>query len=216
MDDPMNPAPDFTLVRVPPAEVASVIDVMCEAFAQYPVMRFVLGAEGDAGGDDAADARRLRRLVGFFVMARALRDEPLLGVAHDGGLVAAATVSFPGTVESPPELRELREQVWGDLGADARARYEAYGEACAPLEVDVPHAHLNMIGVRPAFQGRGLASRLLDEVHAISRAAPQSRGVMLMTESSRNVALYEHMGYQTVGYTRVGAGLETWGMFRPD
>lgn len=198
------------LRRIPPADAASVTDVLCEAFAEYPVMRFVLGSEPDVGGD------RLRRLIGFFVMARALRDEPLLGVEHDGRLVAAATVSFPGLVESPPELYALRDEVWRDLGPEARARYEAYGKACAPLEVDVPHAHLNMIGVRPAFRGRGLASRLLDEVHAISRATPATEGVMLMTESARNVALYEHLGYQTVGHLRVTPELETWGMFRLD
>ena len=192
------------------ADVASVIDVLCEAFADYPVMRFVLGPGGE--GHEA----RLRRLIEFFVMARALRGEPLLGVADGGRLVAAATVSFPGLVESPPELRELRERVWRDLGTGARERYEAYGDACAPLDVAVPHAHLNMIGVRPAFQGRGLASRLLDEVHAISRAEPASEGVMLMTESARNVALYEHAGYRTVGHVRVAPDLESWGMFRAD
>ena len=92
-----------------------VVDVLCDAFRDYPVMRFVLGPNR---ADYAAD---LRTLIGLFVMSRALRGEHLLGVMGDAGLEAAAIVSRPGA-PSPPALAALREDVWSKLGADARGR----------------------------------------------------------------------------------------------
>lgn len=203
----MTPASEVEIHRIPTARVASVIDVMCDAFSEYPVMRFVIG-------DDAEDyPRRLERLVGFFVMARALRGEPLFAATVGGRPAGAATVSFPDG-ESPHELGRLREEVWLELGSDARARYEACGDAWKPLGVDVPHIHLNMIGVRAGFRGRGLARGLLEVVQDLSRVTPGSQGVTLTTESPGNVAFYEGAGYEVVGHVRIAPELESWGMFR--
>lgn len=190
--------------------VAEATDVLVEAFADYPVMRWVLGAPGD--GYPA----RLRTLVGFFVQARALRSEPVLGIADGTGLAAAALVSYPGRRENPPELYELRDRVWRDLGDSARERYEAFSAACAPLIVDGPHIHLNMIGVRSSARGRGLGRQLIERVHAMSKADPGSTGVTLTTEDPTNVPLYEHLGYRVLGHAVVAHGLETWAFFRPD
>jgi GNAT superfamily N-acetyltransferase len=186
-----------------------VVDVFCEAFHDYPVMRFVLG-RGRVDYD-----RDLRTLIGFFVMSRALRGEYLFGVRGERGLAAAATVSRPGT-PSPPALAALREAVWAALGEEARTRYDAYGAACSPLEPTGPHLHLNMIGVRRGTQGGGRGRLLLDHVHALSREDPESGGVSLSTEDPRNVALYEHVGYVVRGHAVVSPELETWALYRPD
>jgi GNAT superfamily N-acetyltransferase len=186
-----------------------VVGVLCEAFHDYPVMRFVLG-RGRADYD-----RDLRTLIGLFVMSRALRGEYLFGVPGEGGLEAAAIVSRPGT-PSPPALVALREEVWTALGADARARYDAFVAACSPLEPTGPHLHLNMIGVRRRAQRGGRGRLLLDHVHALSRDDPGSRGVSLSTENPRNVALYEHVGYAVKGHAVVAPELQTWALYRPD
>jgi ribosomal protein S18 acetylase RimI-like enzyme len=187
-----------------------VVDVFCEAFRDYPVMRFVLGP----GRSDFE--RDLRTLIGFFVMARALRGEYLFGIRGPNGLLqAAATVSRPGT-PMPESLVALRDEVWAELGADARARYEAYGAAQAPFERPEPHLHLNMLGVRRASKGRGLGRALLDRVHGLSRDDPRSSGVSLATEDPANVALYQHMGYAVTGQTVVSPELRTWALYRPD
>jgi ribosomal protein S18 acetylase RimI-like enzyme len=190
----------------------AVVDVLCDAFRDYPVMRFVLGRGRSDYDED------LRTLVGFFVMSRALRGEYLFGVrAGPGseGLEAAAIVSRPGT-PTPPALVTLREEVWASLGADARSRYEAFAAAGAPLVPPEPHLHLNMIGVRPGAQGSGRGRLLLDHVHELSRDDPRSAGVSLSTENSRNVALYEHVGYVVRGHAIVSPELETWALYRED
>jgi hypothetical protein len=48
----------------------------------------------------------------------------------------------------------------------------------------------------------------------MSAADPASAGVTLNTEDPRNVALYQHLGYEIIGHAAVAAELETWGFFR--
>lgn len=193
---------------VAPDRRGEVVSVLAESFRDYPVMRYVLGKSADYDV-------RLDTLVGFFTDARVLRGEPLLGIEDAGGLVAAAMVSYPQG-SSPPELAEVREATWHALGPDARARYESFGAAASEFDVDRPHIHLNMIGVRDRGRGQGLGRLLLDHVHRMSAGSPTSEGVTLSTEDPGNVALYEYFGYRVVGHVSVGPGLETWGFFRPD
>ena len=187
-----------------------VVDVLGEAFFDYPVMRFVLGPHEP----EYADA--LRRLVGLFVAARMLRGEWMIGIPGRSGLEAAAIVSRPDGSPAPDEFRALAEEVWSDLGAPARARYEAFGRACAPFQVEQPHLHLNMIGVRRQAQGRGLGRRLIERVQEMSRGDASSVGVTLTTEDPDNVPLYQHLGYGVIGHATVAPELRTWGFFRPD
>ena len=185
-----------------------VVHVLCEAFADYPVMRYVLG-------DRPPYAERLRTLIRFFHGARVLRDDAILGVSDGEELVAVALCSLPDRV-APPELDVLREQTWAALGADARERYGDCVRAWESTGVDEPNIHVNMVAVLPGHQGRGLARVLLERVHAMSRERADSRGVTLTTESERNVALYRHMGYRIVGRATIAPGVETWDFFRPD
>jgi ribosomal protein S18 acetylase RimI-like enzyme len=189
------------------ARADEVVVVLADAFAGYPIMRYVLG-------DDDRD--RLATLVRMFVMARLLRGEPVLGLYRGPDLAAAALVSFPDGPPSPEAFRTLRADVWRRLGADAEARYEAYGTAMRTFAVDVPHIHLNMVGVRRAFQGQGLARRVIDAVQRISTERPGSRGVTLTTEDPANVPFYERLGFEAIGRARIAPGLDTWGFFRPD
>jgi GNAT superfamily N-acetyltransferase len=196
-------------VRVVGADEAdAVVDVLTEAFDGYPVMRWVLGPRHD-------DPVGLRRLVDFFVMARVYRGETLLGIGPSGDLDAAALVSRAGASHSRP-LALLREEVWRDLGDDARERYWAFGSACARSEVDVPHIHPNMLGVRRPARGTGMGRILLEHVHRMSAEDPVSTGVSLTTESPANVPLYRHFGYRVVGEADVSPTLHTWGFFRDD
>jgi GNAT superfamily N-acetyltransferase len=196
--------------RLSEAQVSHAVDVLCDAFHDYPVMRYVIGPAGDDYD------RRLHTLIIFFVMARVWRDEPILGISNGSALVATAILTRPGKQQPPAELAQLRKTVWRELGDAARSRYEAFGEATRKFDISQPHYHLNMIGVRRSHHGKGLSRQLLDAVHAMSRNDPVSHGVTLTTEDFRNVSIYEHFGYEGVGHVRIDAKLETWGFFRPN
>lgn len=198
------------VVTLDATRVPEVVDVIHESFYDYPVMRFVLGGAGADYGS------RVRTLVNFFVMARVFRDEVLLGVNGDGGLIGAALISRPGGPDPDPAFYELRDHVWAELGQEPRERYSAFGSACAPFQPREPHLHLNMIGVRRSWQGKGISRLLIEQVHERSRRDPGSAGVSLTTENPRNVSLYRHYGYDLVGESVVGPGLTTWGFYRRD
>jgi len=190
------------------ATVDEVGRVVREAFADYPVMQYVLGEAGDY-------AARLRALIGLFHGARVLRDDAILGVSIEGELCGVALCSLPDRV-SPPEMDQLRERTWATLGPEARARYDRCVEVWTPLGVAEPNVHLNMIAVPPRHQGQGLGRALLDRVHALSLDRDDSLGVTLTTEVEANVALYRHVGYEVVGRGTIAPGVTTWGMYRPD
>jgi ribosomal protein S18 acetylase RimI-like enzyme len=195
-------------VTLGPSDAAAVVAVLAAAFHDYPVMRYVLGTKPDPD--------RLRRLVDFFVQARVMRGETLLGVCGSRGLLAAGLVSNSPSGPSPQAFQDLRDTTWAHLGAGARRRYERFGAAAGPLVSDVPHLHLNMIGVLPEARGRGLAGIILGHVHQMSADDPGSSGVSLSTEVERNLSLYAHFGYEQTGFALVDGAFTTWAMFRPD
>jgi GNAT superfamily N-acetyltransferase len=191
-------------------DLAEIVAVMSDAFYDYPVMAYVLGSREPY-------ERRLHTLVELFVSNRAYRNDPMVGVRDEtGALVGAATMTLPRPTDPPPELVVLREKLWGELGADAQARYDEFVAATQRFAIGEPHYHLNMIGIRRSHHGRGLARPLLDAVHDRSRTDDGSSGVSLTTERSANVRLYEHFGYRVVGQARVGDAFETWTLFRAD
>ena len=200
----------YDVIPLGPGWFDEAVKVLCEAFYDYPVMRFVIGPAGDDYD------RRLRLLVGFFTASRLLRDYPVLGVASQEGRVVAVAGIDPAEGRSePPALSELGRQLATELGQDAVERLEAFSASCQRHEPEVPHYNLGMIGVRRASAGQGHGRRLLEAVHEMSARDQASVGVGLTTEDPRNVALYERFGYEIVGEEDVGT-IHTWVFFRPD
>ncbi len=195
--------------RIDASRLPEAVAVHCEAFFDYPTMRFVL--EGSAS--DYED--RLAALIGLFLDVTYLKNGVVFGISENGELVAAADAVRSGSPE-PPELGRRRQLLWERLGEGARLRYEAYSALTEPFAPDAPHYYLSMLGVRRRFAGRGLARPLLEAVQALSLADPISTGVALETEDLDNVGFYQHFGYRIVGQARVGDGVESWGFFRQD
>ena len=194
--------------RLSDQDYDEVVDVLADAFSNYPVMRFVLGEDGNT-------APRLVQLIGFFVFRRMRLGGPMIGVRDEtGDLVGAAVMTLPSEPEPPADVLQKRDDVWNVLGQDCRQRHDAYGALAKTVLVSEPHHHLNMIGIRHAHHGRGLARPLLQAALDIAAADPNSAGLTLTTETPTNVRLYQHFGFEVFGHVDVAPGLETWGLFR--
>jgi GNAT superfamily N-acetyltransferase len=199
------------IITLTPSQAGEAVEVLCDAFFAYPAFTFVLGSASDNYGS------QLRRMMDFFVWARFLKDDLVMGVAtEDGDMAGVATITLPGGADAPRELMERRDALWQHLGEAALARYAAMGDSLEAFVIDLPHFHLNLLGVKREFAGKGLGRVLLDAVHEASAEHETSAGVALNTEDRANVTLYERFGYKTVGRARVSEELETWLMFRPD
>ena len=199
----------LTAAPLAPERVEDVIDVMTDAFLDYPLMPWVVGPAGEG-------ATRIRRLIAFFIKRRALKGGPMFGVFDGECLVAAAALTMPIEPAPPPGITALEIEVWRELGEGPRQRYQAYAEATAKFFMGLgPHHHLNMIGVRSSHKGQGLARPLLEAVQRLSETDPASSGVSLTTELERNLTLYQHFGYSVIAQNEVaGAPFCTWGLFR--
>ena len=207
----MTSGPAPLVQSVAPLDESSAdaaIGTLADAFRDYPVMRFVLGPDGEY-------AARLQRLIGLFVRARFARGGPVVGVRDGSGLIGVATMTRPEEPHAPATFADWRERLWAELGHDARHRYDQFIAAAETFEPTMPHHHLNMIGVRRSHQGRGVSRALLAAVHELAGNDAGSAGVSLTTEHAPNVTLYEHFGYRVLGHARVSDVLETWVMFRP-
>jgi GNAT superfamily N-acetyltransferase len=186
----------------------AAVDVLCAAFRDYPVPRYVIG-EGDPEYDD-----KLWELIGFFVEGRLMRDVPLIGVYDAEELLGVAVVSPPLEIPAPRELAESHARVERRLGQDAMARFDRYNEACEATDPGHVAHYLGMIGVRPDAQGRGLGRQLIDAVKDRARSDPGSTGVTLNTECETNLPFYEKMGFIKGSEADVGP-LHTWSFYWP-
>jgi GNAT superfamily N-acetyltransferase len=200
------------LIRLSADRFEETVSVFCDAFHDYAVMRYVIG---DAGQEYDA---RLRALIGYFTERRFAQGHPVLGIeTDDGRLVAAANIDPPRGLLAPPSLERTYARLCETLGPTAIDRYQAFVAASSPFEPEEPHYHLGMIGVIREARGRGHARRLLEAVHAMSRAVRSSPGVSLTTEAPQNLPFYEHFGYHILGRGETPDGrLVTWTLYRAD
>ena len=85
MTDLTRPAAE----RLSDKDFDDVVDVLADAFSNYPVMRFVLGPGGTT-------APRLVEMIGFFVFRRIRLGGPMFGVRDEtGALVGTAVMTLP-------------------------------------------------------------------------------------------------------------------------
>jgi GNAT superfamily N-acetyltransferase len=198
----------MTLRDVDRCDKIAALNILCAAFHDYPVMRYVIG-ETDPEYDG-----KLRELIGFFVEGRLMRNVPLIGLYDANDLLGVAVVSPPEEIAMPPELAECHAQVKRRLGREAMARFDRYDEACEATDPGHLAHYLGMIGVRPDAQGRGLGRQLIEAVKDRARFHPNSTGITLNTECESNLPFYERVGF-IKGFEADVGPLHTWSFYWP-
>lgn len=196
----------MTVETIDRSRKPEALDVLCEAFYDYPVMRVVL-AESGADYD-----HHLREMIDYFTENRFARGRPLYAIRQDGAMVAVAVCSGAESIPSPPELEEQGDRLDALLGETAVARLGAYDDLCLAGEPECPHHYLGMLGVTTPCRGKGLGRKLVEHLQEIVRSDPVSEGISLNTETAGNVPIYERLGFQIQAETKDDY-LHTWSMF---
>jgi ribosomal protein S18 acetylase RimI-like enzyme len=88
----------------------------------------------------------------------------------------------------------------------------AFAGQMEPFHPHEPHWYLPMIGVDPAYQGRGFGAALLE--YALRICDEERRLAYLEASSPRSRALYERHGFEVVGVIQVGSSPPMWPMVR--
>jgi len=181
-----------------------VSDVLCDAFAAYPVMRFVLG-------DQYTQPELLRCLIDLFVANRWMRGHPMLGVRDSRGQLAAViTLTPPGDHAVPAELPALSAATWNFLGTAAQKRYDIMKAAWSGMPSADPTWHVNMLGVRGSCKGLGHGDLLLRAALRIAADDKHTSAIDLTTEDAANLPFYQARGFMVTGHASVVDGPDTW------
>jgi ribosomal protein S18 acetylase RimI-like enzyme len=155
------------------------------------------------------DGRRRAMLPSFFdVFVEAYLDH---GETYaDGGVAGGALWAAPSTdpLSAAPVYAQRLEEI---AGVDAPRLFEIVEtlEANAP---QVPHYHLQFLGVAPERQGAGLGGALMAPI--LERCDRDGVSAYLEATSDRNRALYERHGFRAHGDIPLPGGPALWRMWR--
>jgi GNAT superfamily N-acetyltransferase len=186
------------------AEIQPVARALAQAFYDDPHFRWIVR-------DDAKRMQRLERGFATFLGRVWLRQDE--GYTHER-LIGAALWMPPNTWHLGPVAQLLLlPAIVRDLRADAPRLLKAltFIEKNHPREP--AHWYLPIIGVAPAWQGRGYGAALLQA--GLKRCDADRVPAYLEASTARNLALYERNGFEAVEECRYAAnGPPLWRMWR--
>lgn len=199
-------APDRQQIeRANEADIPALSGILAAAFADDPFWRWLVGNGADA---------RARMKKGFAAQLRHL--------ALPHGMVYCTPDRSAAALWSPPlqwhlglrqQLRVLPEFIaavgWRRLLPAQRAI-----TAVQKVHPAQPHYYLQVLGVDPASQGRGLGQVLLAPM--LRMADQRHMPVYLETANSDNIGFYQRFGFELSTELAMPAGAPPlWLMWRP-
>ena len=132
------------------------------------------------------------------------------GSAHAVTELTAVALWLPPGVEPDGEaMGEIMEETVSEHLMEDLLGFADKQSALHPHE---PHWYLPLIGVDPAYQGRGLGSALLS--HAAAMADEAGLPAYLEATNLNNRRLYERHGFEVVGEIQYGSSPTMYGMRR--
>lgn len=198
-------------VELAGADLPAAVETLAEAFRDNPLNVAVVGEparrrlRANRAGNRASlvAVHRVGLCLGVWLPSECKGGASVLA----GVLVAEPPGVHPLPPPSiPAQLRVLWEQGWRVATTWAEVHFEL--ESRHPRE---PHWVLDMLGVAPEFQGRGIGTALLKNLH--ERVDVQGAASYLETDREENVAFYERASYTVLTQERV-AGVPVWRMWR--
>lgn len=196
------------LIPLKKGQIGPAAEMLARAFGQDPKMGYFVPDEG----------KRLeiaRHHFEFLLRYGLIYGEVYTTSPHLEGVA----VWLPAKKVEITLWRALRAglfQFRKGVGKEALERILSFSEYIDRLHrrhMPGPHHYLFFIGVDPAFQGRGCASRLIRPV--LARLDGEGLPCYLVTQNEQNVGLYEHYGFRVVDHSRVpGTEVESWAMVR--
>ena len=183
----MNPSKSFavpTVAAVAPADVERAVAVLTLAFSADPVTRWT-----------------------YPEPAQYLARFPILVRAFGGGAFTEGTArhveDYAGTALWLPPGSELDEAAIGaSLPSGRESEFAAVFEAMTSYHPQEPHWYLPLIGIDPAYQGKGFGSLLLK--HATDICDRDGMPAYLESSNLANVPFYERHGFEAIGRIQVG------------
>jgi ribosomal protein S18 acetylase RimI-like enzyme len=186
-------------------DVSRLAGVLADAFMNDPVFTWLL-----RGG-----LRLKPRLRTMFATEMEQYVLPNGGAAwttsgYDGALV----VLPPGAWEMPRSATGKEALRWMRAFGTRLPVAIRVQHAMEARHLHEPHFYVRAIGVRPALQGRGVGSTLMQPT--LQRADSAGLATYIEASSERSAALYERLGFLHMGVLQLpDGGPPVWPMRRP-
>ena len=182
--------------------------VLGRAFTEYELFRYYF--------HDKTERHAVADTFAFISLSVCLKYGEVY--ASSEKLEGVAAWLPPG--KSPFGVRQVIRSVplstlfrFGWQGANRMRAYGRYVDRLHGKLVTYPHWYLQIIGVDPAYQGRGFSSRLLRPV--LERIDHERMPCYLETNSGKNVAIYRRFGFEVVSEDKMpGTEVTTFAMLR--
>ncbi len=187
------------MVPAGPERVEALADVFATSFADDPMIRWPLPADGIED--------RVRR--SFLAFGGGFAALGMLYEAANGAGVAAWVP--PGETDRMIEMELGTRAAIAATTDDGGARYAALWDWIEEVMPDEPQWYLDLIAVAPERRGEGIGSTLI----RLGLERAQHDGVPATLETARpdNVAMYEHFGFRVFHEGTVpGGGPHLWFM----
>ncbi|MCX5583872.1 GNAT family N-acetyltransferase [Streptomyces erythrochromogenes] len=204
---PAEPLAGYGIRPARPTESAAIAALLARAFADDPVMAWMVPA-----------VDRERRIARYFRLAqRQQRPRPggvRVAATGDGRLLGAALWSGPGRWKTSAvrELATLPEyaRVFGLRGMPRAGEVQNTMHEAHP---DTPHWYLPTVGTDRGLQGRGVGSALLRQ--QLTECDRLGQPAYLESSNITNIPFYEGLGFRVTGEIRLpGGGPTLWPMWR--
>lgn len=197
-----------SILRLTKANAKAAAVTLGKAFQDYPVSVFFMP-------DDKKRRQQTPRVY-----------RQIIGASINTGEVYGTSPKMEGVAiwvlhdsrQTPPKHRVSLTMLWLNLLADKgmKKRQKAffdYSDSVRLRVVPERYWYLQMLGVDPAYQGKGYAGRLLRPM--LARADKVGLPVFLETQLKKNVPLYEHFGFKVVEEGIIpGSNVYSWAMVR--
>ncbi|GIG55736.1 N-acetyltransferase [Longispora fulva] len=177
---------DVEIVRAAAGDLDDVTRIITTAFAPIAVCRWLVP-------DDTSRERVLRDFFG--ILTRHAAEHGYTHIATRVGAPIAAAVWFPRTAPLP-DIPDYPARLAAATGAHL-PRFHTLDERFEEHHPTDPHDHLALLGVMPAWQGKGIGSLLLR--HAHTRLDQVAAPAYLEACDENSQRLYARNGYLDLG-----------------
>ena len=214
MTEKLQPDEEIRIRAVDPGYLPHAAPVLAESFREEAFNRTLM---------DLSTLERQQqhaRLTQLLLLIRHYRGAQFYAATQGGKVAGVAIVKPAGARMTVPWYRlltviaRLVPRILLMLGAVRWRRVLRVGPAIkAPRTLVEPYCTLEILGVAPSFQGRGIGRKLVEHVHAQCDRSTGSTGVYLYTGDEVNTQIYARLGYEVIE-VKQGGPLTVWHMFR--
>jgi ribosomal protein S18 acetylase RimI-like enzyme len=196
------------LLRLTPKERDAGTAVLGRAFTEYELLRYYF--------HDKTERRAVADTFGFIALSVCLKYGEVYASSEKLEGVAAWLPPGKAPFGGWQIIRSVPLSILFRFGRQGASRMWAYGRYVDSLHrklVPYPHWYLQIIGVDPAYHGRGFSSRLLRPV--LERIDRERMPCFLETNTGKNAVIYRRFGFEVVSEDKIpGTEVTSFAMLR--